>query len=156
MFPRAVLFSSNEGIAEVLIPVFAEFGIEIEQCGEIFAAVERMTAGGFEAVIADWSEDLEATFFLKTARELKCVKSAFALAVVEQKDVDEAFKLGIDGVLIRPLTSEQVRNALSTVGRFKAAHEVSPVPETDVVFPARDRIDETSKLPTACDGLALV
>lgn len=118
MLLRAILFSSDEQIAQTLAPVFAEFGVEVEPCSEIFAAVERMTTGGFDAVVADWSEELEASFFLKTARELKCVKDALALAVVQQKDVDEAFQLGVDGVLIKPLTSAQVRNALLTVGRF--------------------------------------
>jgi periplasmic protein TonB len=118
MLPRAILFSSDERISELLIPVFAEFGVELETCDEIFGAVERMTAGGFAALIADWSEELEASFFLKTARDLTSLKSALVLAIVKQEEVDKVFQLGVDGVLIRPLSTEQVRNTLSTVGRF--------------------------------------
>src|SRR5437764_592151 len=118
MLPRAILFSSDERIAEILVPVFAEFGVALEPCDEIFGAVEQMTAGGLEALVADWSEELEASFFLKTARDLTCVKSALVLAVVKQEDVDKVFELGVDGVLIRPFTAEQVRNTLCTVGRF--------------------------------------
>jgi TonB family protein len=115
MLPRALLFSPDKRVEPVVAPLFAELGLEVQQCNEIFAAVEQLTQQHFVAVLADWTQELEAAFFLKTACELKSNKPGCALAVVEQKDIDAALQMGADGVLTKPLIPAQIRNTLSAL-----------------------------------------
>ena len=113
MLPRVLLFTSDERTAQLLTRVLAELELEAEHCPEIFAAVEKLTSRSFHAIIADWKQEVEASFLLKTARDLKATKSTFALAIVDQKSVSAAFAVGVNGVLMRPLTVEQSCNTLA-------------------------------------------
>jgi len=115
MPPRGLLFSPDERIAHLITPVFGELGIELQRCSEIFAAVEQLTRHDLTIIIADWTQELEASFFLKTARELKTTKPSCLLAIVSERDIDSALQLGADGVLTKPLISAQVRNTLSAL-----------------------------------------
>lgn len=112
MLPRVLLFASDERTARLLTPLLSELEFEVEHCAEIFAAVERLTSRSYQAIIADWTEELETSFFLKTARELKTTKSVFILAIVAEKNVQAAFQVGVNGVLQKPLVLEQARNTL--------------------------------------------
>jgi len=109
---RALLFSADERTAQVLTPLLAEFGFEVERCSEIIAAVEKLTTQAFPAVLADWTGELEAEFLLKTAHELKRNKPSFTLAIVEPKDASAASQAGADGVLMKPIAVEVARNTL--------------------------------------------
>ncbi|PYX85496.1 MAG: hypothetical protein DMG68_17965 [Acidobacteria bacterium] len=112
MLPHVLLFASDERTARFLAPVLCELEFEVEHCKEIFAAVEKLTSRSYQAIIADWTQELEASFFLKTARELKPTKSAFMLAIVEEKNVRAAFQVGVNGVLVKPVAAAQARNTL--------------------------------------------
>lgn len=112
MLPRVLLFASDERTARWLMPLLSELQFEVEHCPEIFAAIERLTSRSYQAIIADWTQELEAGFFLKTARELKPTKSVFTLAVVDEKNVTAAFQVGVNGVLQKPVAIEQARNTL--------------------------------------------
>src|SRR5215471_4621093 len=114
MLPRVLLFASDERTARLLTPLLSELQFEVEHCPEIFAAIERLTSRSYQAIIADWTQELEAGFFLKTARELKPTKSVFTLAVVDQKNVTAAFQVGVNGVLQKPVAIEQARNTLQS------------------------------------------
>jgi protein TonB len=133
MLPRALLFASDEQATRLLTPILVELGLEIEECKEIFSAVEKLTTQSYQIVIADWTQELEASFFLKTARELKSRKTTFALAVVEEKDVDAALQLGVGGVINKPVNVDQAREALlaarnNVASASAAAQEPAPAP----------------------------
>ena len=77
MSPKALIFSSDQETSRLLNQALIEFGFDVESCVEIFAAVEKLTSRGFELIVADWDDGVEASFLLKTARELKANTEAF-------------------------------------------------------------------------------
>lgn len=109
MLPRALLFSSDPQVAELILALLPEFGIEVEHCADVFGAIERLTSRSYHVIVVDWKEQLEASFLLKTTRELTVAKSTPAIAVVDQQDVATALSAGAAAVLIKPLAFEQAR-----------------------------------------------
>ncbi|MBS1851822.1 MAG: TonB family protein [Acidobacteria bacterium] len=101
-----------------MVEALQELEIQVELCPEIFAAVERLTSHGFDIVVADWNEGPEASFLLKTSRELKANESAFRVALVP--DAVLAANSGADLVLETPFETAQVKRAFLTCDAFLA------------------------------------
>jgi CheY-like chemotaxis protein len=121
MPPLSLLFSSDEETSRVLIQALRELEFEVEHCSEIFAAVQRLTSRKLEVIVADWDDGLEASFLLKTSRELKSNNAAFTVAVVSGREAEAAARhLSVDCVLIKPFTVEQSKYALLTCDAFLA------------------------------------
>jgi len=80
---RALLFSKNPETADSLTAVMREAGIRAEVCADIFAAMEKGTKQPFACIIADWSDQPEAGFLLKRARESGPSRMAVVIAIVE-------------------------------------------------------------------------
>jgi TonB family protein len=137
MLPRALLFSSDQATSCLLTETLAEAQFETEHCSEILVAVEQLTRGIFQIVLTDWDQPFEASFLLKTARELKTTESILAVAVVRPEDADNAVRAGANAVLTKPCSVEQVKNTLF------AARDVlvdAPVPAKQELPP---RIDDS-------------
>ncbi len=115
MLPQALLFSSDQQVAEVVVALLPEFGFEVEHCADVFGAIERITSRRYDLLVVDLKEHLEASFLLKTAGELTMAKATPAVAVVEQSEVSAALKTGASAVLIRPVTFEQARNTIAAL-----------------------------------------
>ena len=81
-----------------------ELEFEVESCPEIFSAVEKITSRGFDVIVSDWNEGLEAVFLLKTVRELKANHSAFTIAIANTGSRRTLPTAGADLVLSRPLS----------------------------------------------------
>jgi TonB family protein len=112
---RCLLFSSNEEIRPPIWQVLAELGIEGEYCERAVDAVERVTTQLFQIVITDWEDQPEASFLLKTARDLKATHRPLTLAIVgNDAKVPEALRAGANSVLMKPIRAEQVRDTMST------------------------------------------
>ena len=121
MSPLSLLFSSGEETSRVLGQALRELEFQVDHCPEIFSAVERLTARKLELLVADWDDGLEASFLLKTSRELKANGPAFALAIVSTSESEIAAKqLRADLVLRKPFTSDQVKYALLSCDVFLA------------------------------------
>ncbi len=121
MPPLSLLFSSDAETSRVLIQALRELEFEVEHCPEIFAAVQRLTSRKLDAIVADWDDGLEASFLLKTSRELKSNSTAFTVALVSGREASIAAQhLGSDCVLTKPFTVEQCKYALLTCDVFLA------------------------------------
>ncbi len=118
MSPLSLLFSSDEETSRRLSQVLKELELEVEPCPEIFAAVEKLTSRSFDVIVADWDEGLEGTFLLKTSRELKSNRSAFAIAIANSSASAAARQAGADLVLSKPIVPEQAKYALLTCDKF--------------------------------------
>jgi protein TonB len=94
--------------------VMTDLGIEGEYCKSAVDAVERVTTQPFQIVITDWQDQPEATFLLKTARDLKAAQRPLTLAIVSDDARPQALQAGANSVLLKPIRSEQVRETLST------------------------------------------
>ncbi len=96
-----------------------ELEFEVEHCPEIFAAVERLTSRSFDVIVTDFDDGLEASFVLKTARELKANSGAFTLALTSDRDANAAARrVGADLVLNKPIVTEVAKYSLLTSDAF--------------------------------------
>ena len=111
---RCLIFSSNEEMVKPIRQVLTELGIEGEYCKNAVDAVERVTTQLFQIVITDWEDQPEATFLLKTARDLKAAQRPLTLAIVGDDARPQALQAGANSVLLKPIRAEQVRDTMST------------------------------------------
>ncbi len=113
---RSLLFSSDRGTAYPLGEALKGLGMEVEYCPEIFAAIEELTRKNFDLIIVDWDDEPEASFLLRTARELKPSQPAFAVVVVDgEAKVDAAYRAGANHVLTKASASDLAKNNLASV-----------------------------------------
>jgi TonB family protein len=121
-----LLFSGDARSALLLGKLLAEFDIEVEFCSEIFVSVEKVTSQPFDAIIVDWDEGTEASFLLKTARELKSTRECLTLALVSDAAAAAcARQVGAHGTLHKPLMPREVRETFSAVREFVATRQRS-------------------------------
>ncbi|HXY52522.1 MAG TPA: TonB family protein [Terriglobales bacterium] len=115
MVLRALLFSSDGDTTSTLCHVLTGLGIEAEICAEMLVAVQHLTQGSYDALVVDWDQQTDATFLLKTARELKTAPQILNLALV-QSDADLALALqsGANSVIRKPVNQQHARDTLST------------------------------------------
>jgi protein TonB len=112
---RCLLFASDEATAQSLWRVITELGMEGEHCRKALEAVERLTNHPFHIVIADWDDEPEASFLLKTARELKAAQRPLTLAIInDEATVPKALQAGANSVLRKPIVPSQVKDTLGT------------------------------------------
>jgi TonB family protein len=115
MVLRCLLFASDEATAQSLWRVITELGMEGEHCRKALEAVERLTNHPFHIVIADWDDEPEASFLLKTARELKAAQRPLTLAIIkDEATVPKALQAGANSVLRKPIVPSQVKDTLGT------------------------------------------
>lgn len=163
---RCLLFSSNAEVRPPIWQVLVDLGIEGEYCERAVDAVERVTTQLFQIVITDWEDQPEASFLLKTARDLKATNRPLTLAIVgNDAKVPEALRAGANSILMKPIRVEQVRDTMSTACQllrskqsFAAPAAVATSPEAPVAAvvpnstagsaaaaPARARTPEASE-----------
>jgi TonB family protein len=118
MSPLSLVFSSDEETSRRLSQALQELELEVEPCPEIFAAVEKLTSRSFDVIVADWDEGLEASFLLKTARELKSNRDAFTVAIANTDACAAALQVGANLVLSKPIFPDKIKCALLTCDEF--------------------------------------
>jgi periplasmic protein TonB len=111
-----LLFSPDAKAALVLGHVLSELDVEVEFSSEIFAAVEKVTRISFDAIIVDCTNDVEAAFLLKTAKELKNNRGSLTLAIMPPDvPVNNGLQAGAHGILRKPIIPAEARETLRTV-----------------------------------------
>jgi TonB family protein len=119
MSPLSLLFSSDQETSRLLRQALYELEFEVEHCSEIFAAVEKLTSKAYDVIVTDFDDGLEASFLLKTSRELKANSGAFTLAITSDRDANAAArKVGADLVLNKPMVTEVAKYSLLTSDAF--------------------------------------
>jgi len=112
---RCLLLASDEATAQSLCRVITELGMEGEHRRNALEAVESLTNHPFHIVIADWDDEPEASFLLKTARELKAAQRPLTLAIIkDEATVPKALQAGANSVLRKPIVPSQVKDTLGT------------------------------------------
>src|ERR1700739_1038249 len=110
---RALLFSKSPESVELLAGLFKELGTQVDVCSDIFNAIEKGTKQTFSFVIVDWSEQPEANFLLKRARESAENRNAVGIAMVDQEPGPAEFRENRrEFRLYRPLAGEEAREVL--------------------------------------------
>jgi protein TonB len=110
---QALLFCPEEKTARTVTHVLNELDFTVEPCTEPFAAVKKLMAQHFDAVVVDCDNEQNATLLFKSARNSSSNQTSLAVAVVEgQAGVAKAFRIGANLVLTKPINVEQAKGTL--------------------------------------------
>src|SRR3984957_12720183 len=134
---QALLFCPDEKIARTVTQVLSELEFAVESCVEPFAAVKKLMAEHFDAVVVDCDNDQNASLLFKSARNSAINQASLAVAVVEgQAGVAKAFRIGANLVLTKPINVEQAKGTLRVarglLRKGDAAKPPAPVATTPV------------------------
>ncbi len=110
---QALLFCPDEKTARVVTQVLSDLEFAVEPCHEPFAAVKKLMAQHFDAIVVDCDNEQNAALLFKSARNSSSNQTSLAVAVVEgQAGVAKAFRLGANLVLTKPIHVEQSKSTL--------------------------------------------
>jgi len=110
---QALLFCPDDKTARVVTQVLNDLDFTVEPCNEPFAAVKRLMAQHFDAIVVDCDNEQNAALLFKSARNSSSNQTSLAVAVVEgQAGVAKAFRIGANLVLTKPINVEQSKGTL--------------------------------------------
>src|SRR3989449_9995901 len=110
---QALLFCPDDKTARVVTQVLSELEFQVECCNEPFAAVKKLMAQHFDAIVVDCENEQNASLLFKSARNSASNARAFSVAGVEgQAGEPKAFRIGATLVLIRPINVDQSKGNL--------------------------------------------
>ena len=110
---QALLFCPDEKTARVTTQVLTELEFSVEACSEPFAAVKKLMGEHFDAIVVDCDNEQNASLLFKSARNSASNQASLAVAVVEgQSGVANAFRIGANLVLTKPINVEQAKSTL--------------------------------------------
>jgi TonB family protein len=110
---KALLFCPDEKTARVVTQVLTDLEFRVEPCNEPFAAVKKLMAEHFDAIVVDCDSEQNAALLFKSAHNSGSNQSSLAVAVVEgQTGVAKAFRIGANLVLTKPINVEQSKGTL--------------------------------------------
>src|ERR1700758_2554884 len=110
---QALLFCPDEKTARTVTHVLNDLDFTVEPCTEPFAAVKKLIAQHFEAVVVDCENEQNASLLFKSARNSSSNQSSLAIALVEgQAGVAKAYRIGANLVLTKPINIEQAKGTL--------------------------------------------
>lgn len=110
---QALLFCPDERLASVVSQVFSELDFTVETVREPFAAVKKLMAQHYDALVVDGENEQNASLLFKSARNSSCNQGSLAIAVAEgQMGVAKAYRMGANLVLTKPINVEQAKGTL--------------------------------------------
>jgi TonB family protein len=110
---QALLFCPDEKLARVVSQVFTELDFTIDPVHEPFAAVKKLMAQRYDAVVVDCENEQNASLLFKSARNSSFNQISLAIALVEgQAGVAKAYRIGANLVLTKPINVEQAKGTL--------------------------------------------
>ncbi|HEY1660480.1 MAG TPA: TonB family protein [Candidatus Sulfotelmatobacter sp.] len=131
---QALLFCPDEKTARTVTQVLSELDFQVSPCTEPFAAVKKLMAERFDAVVVDCDNEQNATLLFKSARNAPNNSAALAVAVVEgQAGVAKAFRIGANLVLTKPINVEQAKGTLRVARGLLRKNESSKTAPTPAV-----------------------
>ncbi len=155
---QALLFCPDEKIARVVTQVLSELDFSVEPASEPFAAVKKLMAQHFDAIVVDCENEQNATLLFKSARNSNSNQFSLAVAVVEgQAGVAKAFRIGANLVLTKPINVEQAKGTLRVArGLLRKSSESGKTPPaqsaTFTAQSARPEIPASDASRTSADS----
>jgi periplasmic protein TonB len=138
---KALLFCPDERTAKTVTQVLSELEFQVEACNEPFAAVKKLMAGHFDAVVVDCDNEQNATLLFKSARNSEFNQASLSVAVVEgQSGVAKAFRIGANLVLTKPINVEQSKGTLRVARGLLRKNEAAKTSAPLAASPARSSI----------------
>jgi protein TonB len=159
----ALLFCPDEKTARVVTQVLSELEFRVEPCNEPFAAVKKLMAEHFDAIVVDCDSEQNAALLFKSAHNSGSNQSSLAVAVVEgQAGVAKAFRIGANLVLTKPINVEQSKGTLRVArgllrkteaakpaGTMAATTQPAPVTGISSRRPSTSQIPEPKPAPSS-------
>lgn len=122
---RGLLFSKNQETNSALTAACQSVGIQLEVCSDIFSAIEKGTRQPFSCVLADWSDQPEAGFLLKRARESAADSKLVTIAIVDHDPSPAEMRdHQLNFVILRPIVPQEAADVLAKASEHMPA--VSP------------------------------
>jgi TonB family protein len=110
---QALLFCSDEKLAAIVTQIFSELEFAVEAVHEPFAAVKKLMAQRYDAIVIDSENEQNASLLFKSARNSGLNQGSLAIALVEgQAGVAKAYRIGANLVLTKPINVEQAKGTL--------------------------------------------
>ncbi len=110
---QALLFCPDEKLARVVSQVFSELDFAVEPVHEPFAAVKKLMAQRYDAIVVDCENEQNASLLFRSARNSRSNQNSLAIALVEgQAGVAKAYRIGANLVLTKPINVEQAKGTL--------------------------------------------
>jgi periplasmic protein TonB len=138
---NALLFCPDEKTARVVTQVLTDLEFRVEPCNEPFAAVKKLMAEHFDAIVVDCDSEQNAALLFKSAHNSGSNQSSLAVAVVEgQSGVAKAFRIGANLVLTKPINVEQSKGTLRVArGLLRKTDAAKPAGPTPAAQPSASR-----------------
>ncbi len=125
---RALLFSKSPETNTAMTAACKSLGIFTEVCSDIFNAIEKGKTRPFSCVIADWSDQPEASFLLKRARESSLNQDTVAVAIVDNEPTAAEMRDNrLDFLIYRPISADEADAVLA-----KACEKMQPASVADI------------------------
>jgi len=110
---QALLFCPDEKLSIVVSQLFGELDFSVEVVHEPFAAVKKLMAQRYDAIVVDNENEQNASLLFKSARNSASNHSALAIAIVAgQAGITKAYRIGANLVLTKPINVEQTKGTL--------------------------------------------
>lgn len=152
---QALLFCPDEKNARVVTQVLSELDFSVDTAHEPFAAVKKLMAQHFDALVVDCENEQNASLLFRSARNSNANQSSLAVAVVEgQAGVAKAFRIGANLVLTKPINVEQSKGTLRVArGLLRKASEPGKPPAAQSFTPSAEQPASTNSF-AAKPGMA--
>jgi len=110
---QALLFCSDEKLSRIVSQVFVELDFVVDPVSEPFAAVKKLMAQHYDAIVVDCAYDQNAALIFKSARNSSSNQVSLAIGLVEgQTGVAKAYRIGANLVLTKPINVDQAKGTL--------------------------------------------
>jgi protein TonB len=151
---KALLFCPDEKTARVVTQVLSDLEFRVEPCNEPFAAVKKLMAEHFDAIVVDCDNEQNAALLFKSAHNSGSNQASLAVAVVEgQTGVAKAFRIGANLVLTKPINVEQSKGTLRVARGLLRKNDAAKPASTAPAAPSSPRPpvanSETKRPPAA-------
>lgn len=110
---KALLFCPDEASARLVTQVLSELDFTVELSFEPFLTVKKLGEEPYDALVVDCANEQNASVLFKGARGSTLNHSTLCVAVAEgQTGLANAFRIGANLVLTKPINIEQSKNTL--------------------------------------------
>ncbi len=135
---QALLFCPDDKLARVVSQVFSELDFSVEPVHEPFAAVKKLMAQRYDAIVVDCENEQNASLLFKSARNSSSNQNSLAIALVEgQAGVAKAYRIGANLVLTKPINIEQAKGTLRVArGLLRKNSDAAGASATSAAAPA--------------------
>jgi protein TonB len=125
---QALLFCSDEKLSRVVSQVFSELDFVVDPVTEPFAAVKKLMAQHYDAIVVDCDNEQNSALLFKSARNSSSNQGSLAIALVEgQAGVAKAYRIGANLVLTKPINVEQAKGTLRVArGLLRKSSDATP------------------------------